>query len=274
MKIELNSFKITQVNHTIVNLYIGCSGWTYSGWNGAFYPTNLEKWQRLSYYSRFFNFIEVDSTFYYVPSRNIIQGWKNKTPDDFKFSFKFPQVITHVNKLERVSKYIEYFFYVLEPILDKTLILLIQLPSYMSSKVGLESLRHFLDKLDKRYRYALEVRESSWFEYRIYDFLNENNITLVWRVRQDLKTPTFVTTNTVYLRFIGDRIANERNFGLNVKDQESELKDYVKHIKNARDGHNIKDVIVTFNNNYAGSGPQLANEFSMFMNEPEETLDI
>ena len=62
-------------------MYVGCSGWTYSGWNGTFYLKNLEKWQRLSYYSRFFNFIEVDSTFYYVPSRNVFQGWKNKTPD-------------------------------------------------------------------------------------------------------------------------------------------------------------------------------------------------
>ncbi|WP_161486125.1 DUF72 domain-containing protein [Candidatus Nitrosocosmicus hydrocola] len=250
-----------------MNLYIGCSGWTYSGWKGTFYPSNIQNWQRLSYYSRFFNFIEVDSTFYYVPSRNIIHGWKNKTPHDFKFSFKFPQVITHVNKLEKVSKYLEYFFYVLEPILDKTLMLLIQLPSFMSAKVGLNSLRHFLLKLDKRYRYALEVRESSWFDFPIYDFLNQNNITLVWRVRPDLKTPTFVTTETIYLRFIGDRAIEERNFGINVRNKESELKEYVEHVKHSKEHHNIKDVIVTFNNNYAGLGPQLAGEFSRLMNE-------
>ena len=255
-----------------MNLYVGCSGWTYSGWKGTFYPKNLENWQRLSYYSRFFNFIEVDSTFYYVPSRYVIQGWKNKTPDDFKFTFKFPQVITHVNKLERVSKYLAYFFYVLEPILDKTLMLLIQLPSYMSAKVGLESLAPFLDKLDKRYRYALEVRESSWFDASVYDFLNENDITLVWRVREDLKTPTFVTTDTVYLRFIGDRIADQRNFGLNIKDKEDELKEYVIHIKDAVKANNINDVIVTFNNNYAGFSPQLANDFLRLMYEPRESV--
>ena len=94
---------------------------------------------------------------------------------------------------------------------------LIQLSSYMSAKVGLESLAHFLDKLDKRYRYALDVRESSWFDASVYNFLNENDITLVWRVRVDLKTPTFVTTDIVYLRFIGDRIADQRNFGLTRK---------------------------------------------------------
>lgn len=54
----------------------------------------------------------------------------------------------------------------------------------MSAKVGSESLARFLGKLDKRYRYALEVRESSWFDDRIYKFLNENDITLGWRVRR------------------------------------------------------------------------------------------
>ena len=103
----------------------------------------------------------------------------------------------------------------------------------MSAKVGLQSLTHFLDELDKRYRYALEVRESSWFDASVYDFLNDNDITLVWRVREDLKTPTFVTTDTVYLRFIGDRIADQRNFGLNIKDKEDELREYVIHIKDA-----------------------------------------
>ncbi len=250
-----------------MNLYVGCSGWTYSGWKGTFYPNNLENWKRLSYYSRFFDFVEVDSTFYYVPSRNIIEGWKNKTPDDFKFSFKFPQVVTHVNKLERVSKYVEYFFYALEPILEKTLMLLIQLPSFMSAKVGLDSLKHFINKLDNRYRYALEVRESSWFDFPIYDFLNQNDITLIWRVRTDLKTPTFITTDTIYLRFIGDRITEERNFGLDVMDKESELKEYVDHIVDAKRDHHIKDIIVTFNNNYAGFGPQLAGEFSRLMYE-------
>lgn len=253
-----------------MNLYVGCSGWTYIRWKGAFYPINLENWQRLSYYSRFFEFIEVDSTFYYVPSRNVITGWKNKTPDDFKFTFKFPQVITHVNKLEKVSKYLSYFCYVLEPLLDKTLMLLIQLPSYFSVKAGLHPLIQFLDKLDHRYRYALEVRESSWFNSDIYDFLNENDITLVWRVKQDLKIPSFVTTNTIYLRFFGNRDADQRRFGLYVQDKEDELKEYVIHIQDAMQNNDIKDVIVTFNNNYAGFSPQLANDFLRLMHAPRE----
>lgn len=222
----------------------------------------------LQYYSRFFNFVEVDSTFYWIPSRNVVKTWNDETPDNFRFTLKIPRVITHINRLERVSKYLLHFFYVLEPIVDKTLMLLIQLPSYLSANKGLELFINFVDKLDNRYRYALEVRETSWFSSTIYDFLDEYDITLVWRIREDLKTPTFVTTDTIYLRFIGDRIADQRNFGRNIKDKENELKEYVQHIKDARQiNDDIKDVIVTFNNNYAGFGPQLANEFSRLINE-------
>lgn len=195
---------------------------------------------------------------------------EEQNPDDFKFSFKFPQVITHVNKVERSSKYLEYFFFVLEPILEKTLMLLIQLPSFMSAKVGLESLKRFLYKLDNRYRYALEVREASWFDYDVYDFLKQNDITLVWRVKNDLKTPTFVTSDTIYLRFIGDRVTDKIHFGLDIRVKEDELKDYVGHIHYAKENYKIKDVIVTFNNNYAGVGPQLANEFSRLIYESME----
>ncbi len=89
-------------------------------------------------------------------------------------------------------------------------------------------------------------------------------------MKVDLKTPTFVTTDTVYLRFIGDRIADQRNFGLTIKDKEDELKEYATHIKDAAKANNINDVIVTFNNNYAGFSPQLANDFLRLMYEPRE----
>lgn len=75
---------------------------------------------------------------------------------------------------------------------------------------------------------------------------------MVWRVKTDLKVPIFVTSDTIYLRFIDDWIAEERNFGLKVNDKEDDLRDYVGHLKYARDHHNIRDIIVAFNNNCAG----------------------
>ncbi len=205
-----------------------------------------------------------------MPSRNVIKKWSDKTPDNFKFTLKFPRIITHVHRLEQVSKYLAYFFYALEPILDKTLMLLIQLPPYLTAKIGLESLSHLLEKIDGRFNYALEVRESTWFDTKVYDFLKENKITLVWRVRDDLKTPTIITTDNIYLRFIGDRIIDKRHFGKNVKNREKEMNEYIEYINDAKHDYNINNIIVTFNNNYAGFGPQLASDFLKLINEPQK----
>ena len=122
-----------------MTLIIECSGWSYEGWKGNFYPKDMENKDNLSYYSKFFKFVEVDSTYYRIPSRSSVRGWKDKTPGDFKFSLKFPKVITHEKKLEDVVKPLSILFYSLEPLIDKTLTLLIQLPPFLSEKRGFTS---------------------------------------------------------------------------------------------------------------------------------------
>jgi uncharacterized protein YecE (DUF72 family) len=255
-----------------VSLYIGCSGWSYSEWKGTFYPKELDNKNWLSYYAQFFKFVEVDSTYYHIPSRHVVKGWRDKTPDDFRFTLKFPKEITHGKRLLDVSKHLVPFFYALEPLVDKTLMLLIQLPPYLTEKDGFEYIENLVSKLDNRFRYALEVRESSWFSDKVYDFLKANSISLVWSVRDELKTPPIVTSNQIYIRFIGDRSINEKDFGKIVKDRERETKEYVGHIKRTRqddvNGQNHQ-MAIAFNNHFAGFGPQSANEFLRLINKPE-----
>jgi uncharacterized protein YecE (DUF72 family) len=105
-----------------LNLHVGCSGWSYKEWNGTLYPIHLENKNWLSFYSRFFKFVEVDSTFFNNPSRFIVKGWKDKTPSDFKFA-KFRKIITHDKKLQHISKDLHTFFVTLMPLIDKDLIL-------------------------------------------------------------------------------------------------------------------------------------------------------
>ena len=254
-----------------MSLYVGCSGWSYNGWKGTFYPPNLENKKWLSYYSKFFKFVEVDSTFYNIPSRFVVKGWKDKTPGDFKFALKFPKAITHDNKLQDTSKYLYPFFYALEPLLDKTLVLLIQLPPYLSEKKGFESLEIMAKRLDSRYRYALEVRESTWFNKKVYDFLKLNKISLAWSVRDELKTPPIVTSDQIYIRFIGDRSIDENDFGRIVRDRDKDVTEYVDNINKIQKGKAVtKDpqIIVAFNNHFAGFGPESANTFLKLVNEP------
>jgi uncharacterized protein YecE (DUF72 family) len=118
----------------------------------------LENKKWLSFYSRFFKFVEVDSTFYNIPSRFIVKGWKDKTPEDFEFALKFPKVITHDKKLQDISKDLYSFFTALEPLIDKALVLLIQLPPYLTENKGFEPFEKMIKRLDDRFRYALEVR--------------------------------------------------------------------------------------------------------------------
>ena len=249
---------------------IGCSGWSYEGWKGTFYPKDMENKDYLSYYSKFFKFVEIDSTYYHIPSRSSVRSWKDKTPEDFKFSLKFPKVITHEKKLEDVVKPLSILFYSLEPLIEKTLTLLIQLPPFLSEKKGFNPLQGMIRHLDKRFRYSLEVRHSSWFNDNLYDLLRENNISLVWSVRDKLVSPSIVTSDQVYLRFIGDRSISEKDFGMIVKDRRKEMLEYVKKVRETQnENSNISNVLIAFNNHFAGFGPQSVNDFLKLMNMPE-----
>ncbi|HEU5120576.1 MAG TPA: DUF72 domain-containing protein [Candidatus Nitrosocosmicus sp.] len=249
---------------------IGCSGWSCEGWKGNFYPKNMDTKDYLSYYSKFFKFVELDSTYYHIPSRSTVRGWKDKTPPDFRFSLKFPRVITHEKKLYDVAKPLSIFFYSLEPLVGKTLTLLIQLLSFLTEKKGFDAIQDMVYHLDKRFRYSLEVRHSSWFTNDVYDFLKKNNISLVWSVRDQLTSPTIVTSDQIYIRFIGDRSISEMHFGKIVKDRRKEMLKYVKKVKESQDENsNNRDMLIAFNNHFAGFGPHSVNDFIKLMNMSE-----
>jgi len=251
-----------------LNLYIGCSGWSYKGWIGTFYPSNLENKNWLLYYSKFFKFVEVDSTFYSIPARFVVKGWKDKTPDDFKFALKFPKIITHEKKMEDVSKDLLVLFNNLEPLVDKTLLLLIQLPPHLTESKGFDALQNMVNKLDNRFKYAIEFRDSSWFNDNVYDFLKNNKMTLTWSVRDELKTPPIKTSDHINIRFIGDRSIDDKDFGKIVKDRKKEMVEYID-ILNKTDLEDYQNIAIAFNNHYAGFGPQSANTFLKLMGKME-----
>ena len=140
--------------------YIGCSGWSYSAWKGPFYPSNMDNssdW--LSYYASVFDYVEIDSSFYRMPNLFTVKNWLKKTPENFKFTAKFPKVITHDKHLKDVSRELEYFHQSMLPLRDKTLALLIQLPPSLKITEGLDNLRQVVSELDTKFRYAVEVRD-------------------------------------------------------------------------------------------------------------------
>ena len=163
----------------------------------------------------------------------------------------------------------------MEPLQEKTLALLIQLPPSMQIMLGLQNLKDFVRMLDGRFRYAVEVRHPSWFQDLAYNFFANNDICMVWSQLARMSTPPIVTSDLLYVRFIGDRSIDEKDFGKIQKDRIMEMKQWADEIKKVESGNERgkrKDVnlaMIAANNHYAGFGPGTANLFRKMVDLPE-----
>jgi len=240
---------------------IGCSGWSYSDWVGPFYSTGTKPNEYLKLYSRIFDTVEIDSTFYRVPSAEMVKQWYSTTPDGFLFCPKLPKRITHDLHLENASPYLDHFTKRLSTLQEKLGPFIIQMPPSFKLQKHLQQLTRFLKELDSHSRYAIEFRHESWFNPEVEKLLRDNNVCQVWSINQYLTTPSTLTSDFVYLRFVGGRVINQ--FGKLQKDQSDAMKTWNKSISQAPDS--AKDRFVLFNNHFAGFGPGSVNEFRRLM---------
>ena len=125
----------------------------------------------------------------------MVKNWAKKTPDNFRFTAKFPKVITYDKHLVDVNEEVYTFLENMEPLQEKTLALLIQLPPSMQIMPGLQSLKELVRLLDRRFRYAAEVRHPSWFQDLAYNFFANNDICMVWSQLVRMNTPPIITTD-------------------------------------------------------------------------------
>ncbi len=197
----------------------------------------------------------------------MVNNWAKRTPRNFRFTAKFPKVITHDKRLKDVDKELEYFFKAIAPLSHKTLALLIQLPPSLQIFEGLENLRDLVPVLDNIFRYAVEVRHTSWFQDLAYSFFVNNDICMVWSLLAEIKTPPIITTDFIYLRFIGDRSIQEKDFGRIQIDRVLEMQKWADNIKNLQD-ERVNLAIIAANNHYTGFGPGTANIFRNMMGLP------
>ena len=259
-----------------MEFFIGCSGWSYTAWKGPFYPPNLESSEWLRYYSQKFDYVEIDSSFYKIPNQFMVKNWDRKTPDNFRFAAKFPKIITHDKHLVDVKEEVELFLKVMEPLREKTLALLIQLPPSMEIIPGLEGLRQLVPLLDSKFRYAVEVRHQSWFQDLAYNFFANNDLCMVWSQLAGIRTPPIVTTDFLYVRFIGDRSIDENNFGKIQKDRVLEMSKWARRVKRVeeekkKENKELSLAMIAANNHYAGFGPGTANMFRKMIGLSEIT---
>jgi uncharacterized protein YecE (DUF72 family) len=152
------------------------------------------------------------------------------------------------------------------PLASKLVCLLLQLPPSMTMKEGLKKLQKL--PLDKRFRYAVEARHKSWFDDEVYSSFKENDICLAWSQLVELQTPPVVTTDFIYLRFIGDRSIDENDFGKIQIDRTREMEYWASVVKKLSNNKKLKIGVVAANNHYAGFGPSTANTFRKMVGLP------
>jgi uncharacterized protein YecE (DUF72 family) len=197
----------------------------------------------------------------------MVNNWSKRTADNFRFAVKFPKVITHDKRLKNVAKDIEKFYDAIEPLYDKILVFLMQLPTSLQIAEGFDLIKNLQYSLDPSFRYAIEVRHHSWFNELFYNYLKERNYYLVWSQQDTLPTPPVVTSDFLYLRLIGDRSIDESDFGKIKKDRTKEMYLWANIIKDIQKNEkNVKTAIIAANNHYAGFGPMTSKLFAEMMN--------
>src|SRR3954465_1131347 len=152
----------------MAKVWIGTSGWTYDGWRGPFYPKDVPKKRWLNWDATQFPTTEVNGSFYRTPSLEAVEAWRKETPDEFLFAWKASKFITHWKRLtEKCQNSIELMETRLKVLGPKVGPVLFQLPARF--KADRERLASFLKMLSKRYRYAFEFRDASWYDEKIFD---------------------------------------------------------------------------------------------------------
>jgi uncharacterized protein YecE (DUF72 family) len=239
------------------NLYLGTQGWSYSSWVGNFYPAGTPAARYLDIYAHQFDTVELDTTFYAIPRLSTVDGWRERTPDGFRFAAKFPQVISHEKGLVDCGQETMAFLETMTHLDQKLGPLLLQMPPSFTID-GMPALTEYVAGLPTGFRYALEVRHSSWTKgaahTALLDLLTKYGIALclvqhAWMPRLDEVTAPFV-----YIRWMGRREdVPDDDFSRVRVEREAQLDTWATQIKGYL-GRGLP-VYGYFNNHYQGHSP-------------------
>jgi uncharacterized protein YecE (DUF72 family) len=160
-----------------VKTYVGTSGWSYKEWKGEFYPPKLPQEDMLKFYASRFAAVEVNNSFYRIPSERVLAGWAEQVTPEFRFVMKASRRVTHNGRLANEDGSLEYFLRAVNPLGERLGPTLFQLPP--TFKKDVPRLRGFLARLPKRWMAAFEFRHASWFDAEVYEILQAHDCPLV-----------------------------------------------------------------------------------------------
>lgn len=180
---------------------IGTSGWSYEHWRGPFYPSSLPSRDRLDHYAQHFLTVEIDSTFYRLPSESTLQEWHDSVPVGFVFSVKASRYITHMKKLMEPEQTVPALLDRISLLGEKLGPILFQLPPRWRCNV--DRLAEFLDALSGDFRYVFEFRDHSWFNREVLELLADHRAAFCVYDLDGFQSPDVITTNFTYVRLHG-----------------------------------------------------------------------
>jgi len=270
------------------SLRVGTSSWSEDDWRGPFYPPNARPREFLGHYSRVFDTVECDATFYAIPSERTVDGWRERTPEGFLLSSKLPREITHERGMVDCGDVARRYLEVMDRLGDRLGPVVAQFAyvakgrdaqEYETGDDFRERLGAFLDQWPADKELAVEVRNAKWIAAPLLDLLREREVALVLPVYYTMPGPERLfagpdrlTTDLVYVRFLGhhrkmdDLVEKLRKEGKRTGDwnalaldRTEEMRRWVAPLRERAESG--ARVLAYFNNHYAGYAPGSAEQF-------------
>jgi uncharacterized protein YecE (DUF72 family) len=182
-------------------IHVGTSGWHYAHWKGRFYPPDLREPEHLGYYAKHFDIVELNNTFYKLPTEAAVSRWRDSSPSKFRFAVKGSRFLTHMKKLKEPSLGLERFFSRIDLLGSKLGPILFQLPPRW--EIDEDRLRGFLEALPRGNRYAFEFRDPSWNTESVYKLLARFHAAYCIFDLAGFQSPLKLTANFTYIRLHG-----------------------------------------------------------------------
>jgi uncharacterized protein YecE (DUF72 family) len=225
---------------------IGTSGWSYPHWKGAFYPEGLRVKDQLGWYAGRFSTVEINGSFYRLPTEASVAAWRAAAPEGFLYAWKASRFITHNKRLKDAGDSIDLVFDRMAPLGDALGPALFQLTPLL--KADLPRLDAFLHQLPKRRRIVIEFRHPSWFADDVFDLLKARDVAFCVSDHEDAPSPWEATARFAYVRGHGPKGDYTGSY------EDAVLDEWAEQIMAWRDEG--RDVYAYFDNDVGAAAPK------------------
>jgi uncharacterized protein YecE (DUF72 family) len=236
-----------------MDIRIGCSGWSYRHWRGNFYPEKLPRREWLRHYAGIFDTVELNNTFYRLPSAKAVQAWRDGVPPGFCYSVKVSRFITHFRRLLKAESSLQLFFQRIEGLGPRLGPLLYQLPPDLERDE--QRLEAFLRLLPRQYSHVFEFRHASWWTEDVWRLLRAHKASFCMYNLAEVSTPVIATSPVAYLRLHGPG-------GYNSGYSRSQLEQWADSLASLE---GVRQAWVYFNNDVAGHAPRDASRLRQLL---------